>query len=147
VTYRPEENGDHETPQEGGFARPLGSPLHNRASGSPDELLDVGVGDNHGLVVNLGGMLIEGVGGLGAEVAVPEVEVKCTDAVRATDAGELRTAFDPLGCVVSVSHNLIVSPRRRGNEHCGRMTKVIGADPSLPSRFSNRQMRYPDHHG
>ena len=91
----------------------LGSPQQNRASGSPDELLDVGVGDNHGLVVNLGGMLIEGVGGLGAEVAVLEVEVKRADAVRAADAGELRTALDPLGCVVT--HNLIVSPRTRGN--------------------------------
>lgn len=58
-------------------------------------------------------MLIEGVGGLGAEVAILEVEVKCADAVRAADAGELRAALDPLGSVVS--HFLIVSPRRRGN--------------------------------
>ena len=91
----------------------MGSPQHNRASGSPDELLDVGIGDNHGLFVNLGGMLIEGVGGLGAEVAILEVEVKRADAVRAADADELRTTLDPLGCVVS--HNLIVSPRTRGN--------------------------------
>ena len=91
----------------------LGSPQHNRVSGSPDELLDVGVGENHGLFVNLGGMLIEGLGGLGAEVAVLEIEVKRADAVRAADAGELRTALDPLGCVVS--HKLIVGPRTRGN--------------------------------
>ena len=91
----------------------LGSLQHNRALGSPNELLDVGVGDNYGLVVNLGGMLIERVGGLGSEVAVLEVEVKRADAVRAADAGELRTALDPLGCVVS--HNLIVSPTTRGN--------------------------------
>ena len=59
-------------------------------------------------------MLIEGVGGLGAEVAVLEVEVKRADAVRAADAGELcTTTLDPLGCVVS--HNLIVSPGTRGN--------------------------------
>ena len=58
-------------------------------------------------------MLIEGVGGLGAKVAVFGVEVKRTDAVRAADAGELRTAIDPLGFVVS--HNLIVGPRRRWN--------------------------------
>ena len=90
---------------------------HNRASGAPDELLDLGVGDNHGLVVNLGGMLIEGVGGLGAEVAVLKVEVKRADAVRAADAGELRTALDALGCVVF--HNLIVSPRKRGNGALG----------------------------
>ena len=48
-------------------------------------------------------MLIEGVGGLGAEVAVLEVEVKRADAIRAADAGELRTALDLLGCVVSHS--------------------------------------------
>ena len=61
----------------------------------------------------MGGVLIEGLGGLSAEVAVLEVEVKRTDGVRAADAGELRTALDPLGCVVS--HNLIVSSRSRGN--------------------------------
>ena|SRR5579862_3553652 len=91
----------------------LGSPQHNRASGSPDELLDVGVGDNQGLVVNFGGMLIEGVGGLGAEVAVLEVEVKRADVVRAADAGKLRASLDPVCSVVS--HDLIVSPRRRGS--------------------------------
>jgi hypothetical protein len=58
-------------------------------------------------------MLIEGVGGLGAEVAILEVEIKRADAVRAADAGELRAALDPLGGVVS--HNLIVSRRRKGN--------------------------------
>jgi hypothetical protein len=91
----------------------LGSPQHNRASGSLDELLDVGVGDDQGLVVNLGGMLIEGVGGLGAEVAVLEVEVKRADAVRAADTGELRASLDPVCSVVS--HDLIVSPSRRGS--------------------------------
>ena len=85
----------------------------NRASGSPDELLDVGVGDNQGLVVNLGGMLIQGVGGLGAEVAVLEVEVKRANAVRAADAGELRASLDSVCSVVS--HDLIVSPSRRGS--------------------------------
>jgi hypothetical protein len=114
----------------------LGSltPQHNPASGSPDELPDVGVGDNHRLVVNLGGVLIERVGGLGAEIAVLEVEVKRADAVRAADAGELRASLDPLGSVVS--HNLIVSPRREGTEHCGRVAKVMGADPSLPTNCS-----------
>ena len=58
-------------------------------------------------------MLIEGVGGLGAEVTVLGVEVKRADAVRAADAGELHASLDPLGSIVS--HNLIVSPRRRGN--------------------------------
>jgi len=63
--------------------------------------MDVGSGDNHGLVVNLGGMLIEGTGGLGAEVAILEVEVKRADPVWAADAGELRASLDPLGSVAS----------------------------------------------
>ena len=58
-------------------------------------------------------MLIEGVGGLGAEVAVLEVEVKRADAVRAADTGELRASLDPVCSVVS--HDLIVSPSRRGS--------------------------------
>lgn len=67
-------------------------------------------------------MLIKGMGGLGAEVAVLEVEVKRADAVGAADAGELRASLDPLGSVVS--HNLIVGPGEEGTEHCGLMTKV-----------------------
>jgi hypothetical protein len=67
----------------------LGSPQHNRAPGSPDEVVDVGVGDNHGLVVNLGRMLIEGEGGLGAEVTVPVVEIERTNALFAADTLEL----------------------------------------------------------
>ena len=58
-------------------------------------------------------MLIEGVGGLSAEVAVLEVEIQRADAVRTVDAGELRAALDPMGGVVS--HNLIVSRRKKGN--------------------------------
>ena len=61
----------------------------------------------------MAGMLIEGMGGLGAEVAVLEVEVMRADAVRAAHACELRASLDPLGSVVS--HNLIVSPWTRGN--------------------------------
>ena len=90
-------------------------------------------------------MLIEGMGGLGAKVAVFEVEVKRADAVRAADASELRTALDPPGCVVT--HNLIVVPGREGTEHCGRVTNVMRADPLLSSSVRNRQMRYPDHYG
>jgi hypothetical protein len=75
-------------------------------------------------------MLIEGVGGLGAEVTILEVEVKRADAMRAADAGELRASLDPLGSVVS--HDLIVSPRRRGAAHCGRMAKVMEADLACP---------------
>lgn len=45
-------------------------------------------------------MLIEGVGRLGAEVAVFQVEVESADAERAADAGELRASPDRLGGVV-----------------------------------------------
>jgi hypothetical protein len=48
--------------------------------------------DDRGLVVDLGSVLIEGDGGLGAEVAVPEVEVEGANPVRAADAGELATS-------------------------------------------------------
>ena len=51
--------------------------------------MDVGGRDDRGLVVDLSGVLIEGGGGLGAEVAVPKVEIGGADAVRAEDAGEL----------------------------------------------------------
>jgi hypothetical protein len=77
-------------------------------------------------------MLIEDVGGLGAEVTVLEIEVKRADAVWAVDASELRAALDPLGSVVP--HNLIVSPRGERMEHRGRVPKVMGAGLSLPSR-------------
>ena len=51
-------------------------------------------------------MLIQGVGGLGAEVAILDVEVKRTDSVLAVDTLEKYSTFDPIGGVVS--HGLIV---------------------------------------
>ena len=65
------------------------------------------VGDDHGLVVDPGGVLIEGGGGLGAEVAVLEVEVEGADAVRASNAREVHVPLDPLNGVVS--HSLLVN--------------------------------------
>ena len=76
---------------------------------SPDELLDVGVGDNHGLLVNLGGMLIEGVGGLRAEVAVSVVKIERINAVFAADTLELYSPFDPIDSVVTHGSIVIVS--------------------------------------
>lgn len=90
-------------------------------------------------------MLIEGVGSLGAEVAVLEVEIKRADAVGAADALELRAAIDPLGSVVS--HNLIVGRRRKGNGALWSCGEGNGADPSLPRSAPDGQMRYPDHYG
>ena len=78
-----------------------------RSSGAPDALLDVGGGDDSGLVVDLNGVLIEGGGGLGPEVAVLGVEVEGANAVRAVNARKLHTAcLDTLGGVVS--HGLIL---------------------------------------
>jgi hypothetical protein len=51
-------------------------------------------------------MPIDSGSGLGAEVAVPGVEIECTDAVFAVDTLELYSTFDPIGGVVS--HSLIV---------------------------------------
>jgi hypothetical protein len=90
-------------------------------------------------------MLIEGVGSLGAEVAVLEVEIKGTDAVRAADARELRAALDLLGCVVS--HNLIVGRRRKGDGALWSCGEGNAADLSSPRRAADGQMRYPDHYG
>lgn len=101
-----------------------GSAMGRRKSSSeaPDAMLACGGGDDHGLVVDLGSVLIDGVGGLGAEVAVLEVEVEGEDTVRAADAGELHASLDPLGVVVS--HGLIVVPGGEGAAHCGRVAKV-----------------------
>lgn len=51
-------------------------------------------------------MPIDSCSGLGAEIAVPVVEVECTDSVFAEDALEDYSTFDPTGGVVS--HGLIV---------------------------------------
>ena len=72
--------------------------------------------------MHLGSVLIEGVGGLGAEVAVLEVEVEGADTVRAMDANELNASLDPLGGVLS--HSLIVVPAGEGAAHSGRVAKV-----------------------
>ena len=95
----------------------------------PDALLGVGGRDDHGLAVDLGGMLIEGVGGLGAKVSVLQVEVEGADAVRAADAGELRASLDLLGGVVS--HGLILVLGAERAEHGGRVAKVMEIEPGL----------------
>ena len=45
----------------------------------PDVLLGVEGGEHYGLVVDAGGVLIDGSGGLGAEVAVAGIEVESAD--------------------------------------------------------------------
>jgi hypothetical protein len=90
----------------------LGVTPRQRSLVAPDE--QRAVGDDHGLVMDLSGVLIEGAGGLGAKVTVLEVEVERADAVRAADAGELHASLDPLGGVVS--HGLIVVSGGEGAE-------------------------------
>ncbi len=57
-------------------------------------LLGVERGEHYGLVMDVGGVLVDGGGGLGAKVAVAGIEVECGDVVRAVRAGELHAAFD-----------------------------------------------------
>lgn len=99
-----------------------GEPQGNGLSSAPDAPLDVKVGGCDGLVVDLGGMFIEGVGCLGAEVAVFRVEVEGADTVRTMDASELNAFLEPLGGVLS--HGLIVVSAREGAAHCGHAAKV-----------------------
>src|SRR5208282_38645 len=63
-------------------------------SGAPDVLPGVEGREHHRLVVNAGGVLVDGGSGLGAEVAVAGIEVECADIVGAVGAGELHTALD-----------------------------------------------------
>jgi hypothetical protein len=61
---------------------------------APEALLGVEGGEHYGLVVDGGGVAVDGGGGLGAEVAVAEVEVEGADVVGAMGAGELHASLD-----------------------------------------------------
>jgi hypothetical protein len=73
-------------------------------SGAPDGLPGVEGREHYRLVVNAGGVLVDGGSGLGAEVAVARVEVECTDVVGAVGAGEPHAAFDASDSVEAL-HN------------------------------------------
>ena len=73
-------------------------------------------------------MSIDGGSGLGTEVAVPGVEIECTDAVFAAGAPELHAALDGISGVVS--HGLIVVLCSEGRAH-GGLSKVIFGRPRL----------------
>jgi hypothetical protein len=73
--------------------------------------------------VNLGRVTIDSGSRLGAEVAVPGVEIECTDAVFAAGTLELHSAFESVGGVVS--HDLIVVLCSEGRTHHGGLSKVI----------------------
>jgi hypothetical protein len=82
-----------------------------------------------GQVVHLGSVPIDSGSGLGAEVAVPGVEIECTDAAFATGTLELHSPFDPTGGVVS--HGWIVVLCLEGRTHHGGRSKVILGAPSV----------------
>jgi len=71
-------------------------------------LLRVERGDQNGLVVNLGGVLIYGGSSLGAEVAVAGIEVQRADVMRAVGAGELHTALDACNGVETFHSSSVV---------------------------------------
>jgi hypothetical protein len=89
---------------------------------TPDALLHVWGGDDHGLVMGLRGVEIQCGRGLRAQVAILYVEVGGANAEFATDTGELKASFDPL-CRV-VSHSIIVVGDREWCSHEGGAAKV-----------------------
>ena len=72
--------------------------------------------------MGLRGVEIQCGRGLGAQVAILNVEVGGADAELATDTGELKASFDPL-CRV-VSHSIIVAGDRGWCSHEGGAAKV-----------------------
>ena len=67
---------------------------------APDSLLGIERGIHQRLLVFLGGVLVDGGRGLGAEVAVPGVVLQGAHAVFAAGAGESHAAFDAIDGVV-----------------------------------------------
>ena len=78
-------------------------------------------------MVHLGSVPIDIGSGLSAEVAVPGVEIECTDAVFAANTLEPYSPFDPIGGVMS--HGLIVVLCSEGRTHYSGLSKVIGRRP------------------
>jgi hypothetical protein len=81
-------------------------------------------------------MPIDSCSGLGAEIAVPVVEVECTYSVFAADALEEYSTFDPTGGVVS--HGLIVVLAHK--EGCTHRWAVEGNERS-PSAHTTDPLR------
>jgi len=74
--------------------------------------------------MDAGGVAIDGGSGLGAEVAVAEVEVESADVMGAAGAGELHAALDACDGVVSL-HNSSVVLWREDDRHGGGAAKVM----------------------
>ena len=79
-----------------------------RESGAPDGLLGVKGREHDGLVVDFGGVLVDGGGGLGAEVAVAGIEVEGADVVGAMGAGKLHAALDASDGVLALHNSSVV---------------------------------------
>jgi hypothetical protein len=75
--------------------------------GAPDALLRVERSNGDRLVMDLGGMLIEVHSGLSPKVAIAQIEIQRSDAVRAVGAGKLHASGDAFGRVVSHSLDCI----------------------------------------
>jgi hypothetical protein len=86
---------------------------------------------------------IDSGSGLSAEVAVPGVEIECTDAVFAADTLELYSPFDPIGGVMS--HGLIVVLCAEERTHYSGLSKVIGGAPSANTTDHFRVVRVGGH--
>jgi hypothetical protein len=70
------------------------APAVNLRAGEVRGGVEGGVG--YGFVVDFGGVLDDGGGGLGAQVAEVGVEIEGVDVVRAVGAGELHASLDAL---------------------------------------------------
>jgi hypothetical protein len=78
-------------------------------------------------VVDFGGVLVDGGGGLGAEVAIAGVEIEGADVVGAVGAGELHAPLNA-GDGVEAFHNSSVTVSRRSERHGGWAAKVTKGD-------------------
>ena len=82
--------------------------------------------EHYWFVVDAGGVEIDGGRGLGAQVAVVEIEVESADVVGAAGAGELHASLDARYGVVSL-HSSSVVFSRGSDRHGGGAAKVMRA--------------------
>jgi len=90
--------------------------------------------------MNIGGVLIDGGCGLGAEIAIAKVEIESADIVSAAGAGEPHAAFDARDGVVSLHNSecslLAAEGKARGwgsegNEEGGLESSKVGKKAHL----------------
>jgi hypothetical protein len=99
---------------------------------APDSLLGIERGIHQRLLVFLGGVLVDGGRGLGAEVAVPGVVFQSAHAVLAAGAGKSHAAFDAIDGVVF--HRFSVIPGQQNVSHDGGVAKVMSHASAIASR-------------